>query len=777
MKSNEFDQLLSGLLGNKNDDPKPQNDSTTGKTSAASEESRRRVEEIMKNVERESDKRKSEEQFRPKAEPIPKREPVVVPPPISHFSEEPSQNPAVRMRDRLDETALPMLDSERKPTQVIPPKPKPEAAPKKKKKRPAPQPSADIPAPPTPPKRSVPHIVVPDELPPDIPRETAVSAADEERRKKLEAIRRAVKEQRNAKLEAETHEPQTEYTEPTKIMRAAAEEPAVTIAEPEMIEESVAEAIPEIIEAVEEPAESVVNEPDADSLKNERDKEILNKAQIIKQQIRQAMEAIQSLPETDTEEESELSEQAEETEDTPVYEEMQVETSENEPYEETDEDDLSEEVSEISETQEIVPETTAAPRLRHLSVPVEPEKKQGLFSKFRKNKQEKIQEQPADEPAPEKSVETQEEPETYTEPEISEDEVYEGSEEPETCTEPEISEDEVYEVSEDPETCTEPEISEDEVYEGSEDSETYTESEISEETVAVNETETAAETQVQESSSNEMHNIDVNLPDEEARARKRSAFSAAIRAALDENAQELEDVRAEQLPADDEIDVAVGKSRKGKRGYLVAGFICTIFAIIGVVFCVMQGIRWIRDFVDSSSLKSQLEDVLYPVVVMDLPEYEDASEAAPEMLMSAAVMDILMYDDLSKYTEVFDVISIPAEDVKNRAETMFGVTLSDEYTTLFAAGELFFYDETSGFYNVPSSPVIFSYAPDVQNISRVENMYTVTVIYRADTAQWQHRSENFTAAGEKTMEITLVKIEDDYQIVRIKNVSTHSSGI
>ncbi len=757
MKSNEFDQLLSGLLGDKNADPKPQNDSTSGKTSAASEESRRRVEEIMRNVERESDKRKSEEQSRPKVQPLPKREPVVVPPPISHFSEEPSQNPAVRMRDRLDETALPMLDSERKPTQVIPPKPKPESAPKKKKKRPAPQPSVDIPAPPTPPKRSVPHIVVPDELPPDIPRETAVSAADEERRKKLEAIRRAVKEQRNVKLEtaAEMAEASTEIAEPTRIMTAAAEEPAVMISEPEAVEENVAEVVPEITESAEDPTESVMNESEADSLKNERDKEILSKAQIIKQQIRQAMEAIQSLPETDAAEESDLSEQAEETEDTPVSEEMQEETAENAAYEEAAENDSIEEASEISETPVTASETTAAPRLRHLSVPVEPEKKQGLFAKFRKNKQEKMQEQPADEPEQnaENSAETSEELETYTEPEA--------------YIEPEISED--FAAAEESEVYTEPDISED--FTAAEKSEVYTEPEESEEP------ETVAETETQESVANKTESIDVNLPDEEARARKRSAFSAAIRAALDENAQELEEVRAEQLPTDDEIDVAVGKSRKGKRGYLVAGFICTIFAIIGVVFCVMQGIRWIRDFVDSSSLKRQLEDVLYPVVVMDLPEYEDASEAAPEMLMSAAVMDILMYDDLSKYTEVFDVISIPAEDVKNRAEAMFGVTLSDEYMTLFAAGELFFYDESSGSYNVPSSPVIFSYAPEVQNISRVEDMYTVTVIYRADTAQWQHRSENFTSAGEKTMEITLVKIEDDYQIVRIKNVSAHSSGI
>ncbi len=782
MKSNEFDQLLSGLLGSKNGEQAPQEIGAPQKTSAASEESRRRVEEIMRNVERESDKRKSEEQSRSKAQPLPKREPVVVPPPISHFSDQPSQNPAVRMRDRLDETALPMIDSERKPTQIIPPKPKPEAEPKKKKKRTAPQVSTDIPAPPTPPKRNIPHIEVPDELPPDIPREVPVPSVDEERQKKLEAIRRAVREQRNAKLEAavQTSEPPTETAEPTRIMRVSEEDTKLPVSEPEEVTENHVEAAVSESEEVTETHDEVVSESEetAESASNVRDQDLLNRAQIIRQQIRQAMDAIQSLPETEIAEEV-----VEETEHPEVSEEMEiVETSEEfETFAETDEIVPDEEEPQAAETS--VSEAPSAPKLRHLSVPAEPEKKQGLFSRFRRNKQVEEQEPPVNtketaEETAESFDEMPEEQETIIELESGETELYS---EPEMLAEPEIPEPtETYPETEAP---AEPEVSEEfEVYH---EPEVPAESEISEEIESSFEelaepeitetseiTEPAAEIKKEAEAS-----IDVSLPDEAEKARKRSAFSAAIRAALDENAQELEDVKAEQLPADDEIDVAVGKSRKGKRGYFIAGFICTIFAVVGLVFCVMQGIRWIRNFADSSSLKTQLEDVVYPAVVMDLPEFEQAADAAPEMLMSAAVMDILMYGDLSQYTEVFDVISIPAQDVKKRADAMFGVTLPEEYMTLFAPGELFFYDESTGCYNVPSSPVIFSYAPEVQEIKRAEEVYTLTVVYRADTAQWQQRSENYNASGEKTMEITLNKSGDDYQIIRIKNVSKHSSGI
>ena len=73
--------------------------------------------------------------------------------------------------------------------------------------------------------------------------------------------------------------------------------------------------------------------------------------------------------------------------------------------------------------------------------------------------------------------------------------------------------------------------------------------------------------------------------------------------------------------------------------------------------------------------------------------------------------------------------------------------------------------------------MIFSYAPDVQDIKRVENVYTVTVAYRADSAQWQQRSVNYKKQSDKIMEITLFKDGDAFRIIRIANVSKHTSGI
>lgn len=762
MKSNEFDSLLSGLLGSKPDAPSATEQEKEQKSSAASEQSRRRVEEIMKHVELETDRKRELEKQTPKPQPqpLPKREPVVVPPPISHFSEEPSQNPAVRMRDRLEETALPMIDNDRKPNQIIPPKPKAEAKPKKKKSHVRTVTSTDIPAPPRPPKRTVPHIEVPDEFPPDVPSQEQATAAEEERRKKLEAIRQAVREQRSTRPETGVQQPEPEFddAEPTRIMRGKAEaEIPVQMPEEETVPEEISAAVNAempVQEMTEQPAE-IAGEASAaqDEFEEKRRQELAEKLKKIKQKIRLAAEEVQAIPEPEepaqteepiAEEEPSVTEETVSEEEIPVVEEI---VSEDEPLAEEEPIVLEEPVTnEAQEESEAVEEIAApqqeeiaeTPRLRHLSVPAEPEKKRGIFSPFRKKQKDEKVENLSD------KVQTQE-PVPMEEPE----EAAVFAEETEAPTEPETTDEPIEDAISETETDDTPEISED-----------------------MQDSEETAVPEAQEKPS-----IDVSLPEAEQKARKRSTFSAAIREALDENAKELEDVKAEQLPQDDGIDVAVGKSRKNKRGYFVVGVICTIFAVIGLVVCVMQAVQAIRSFMGNSSLSRQIEDVLYPAVIMDLPEFDDPANTEPELLMSAAVMDLLMYGDLSAYNEVFDVISIPGQDVKKRAEEMFGIALPEEYTTLFAAGELFFYDESTQCYNVPSSPVIFSYAPDVQDIKRVENVYTVTVAYRADSAQWQQRSVNYKKQSDKIMEITLFKDGDTFRIIRIANVSKHTSGI
>ena len=110
--SKELDAMFNSLLQEISDQEKK-----LPEPPPASEDAQRRAEQIAQDVEDDGSWQIPPEEPKP-VRPKPLHAPVIVPPPISHFTDEPSQNPAVRMRDRLEEDALPKPDTTRKPTQI-----------------------------------------------------------------------------------------------------------------------------------------------------------------------------------------------------------------------------------------------------------------------------------------------------------------------------------------------------------------------------------------------------------------------------------------------------------------------------------------------------------------------------------------------------------------------------------------------------------------------------------------------------------------------------------
>lgn len=168
MKRNihELNDLLHGLV---KDAELPE------ETSNVSEASRQRINEIVAEMNQAQEE--SVSMPKPVYSKPPKRKRVLkTPEPVSHFSEEPSQNPVVRMHDRLLQDAMPQPDAERKPVPKAEKKLKNKSSKKKKKAK------SDLSQEKVTKKEF--HIEIKEELPPDIPRDTTV--ADYIRQKQLE---------------------------------------------------------------------------------------------------------------------------------------------------------------------------------------------------------------------------------------------------------------------------------------------------------------------------------------------------------------------------------------------------------------------------------------------------------------------------------------------------------------------------------------------------------------------------------------------------------------
>ena len=288
------------------------------------------------------------------------------------------------------------------------------------------------------------------------------------------------------------------------------------------------------------------------------------------------------------------------------------------------------------------------------------------------------------------------------------------------------------------------------------------EEEAEEEPAAEEAEDEAAEPAAEET---EEESFEEDEPEEEFR-RTEKKHSRFFSEAFDESAEELAEMKAEPDPRPAQ-DADIKNRFLGRNSYFVAGIIVLLLALVGLVTFITAVAKAAGGFFSGGSLKNQLEQALYPVAVVDVPSFNEPAELTAEGALSAAIVDILMHDDLSGYTETFDMISVPAEDVLERGRQMFGVDVQTQLDTLHAAGESFVYDAQSNCFNVPAEPMIFSYSPEVKKIQRTGDTYEVTVVYRGDVADWQKNSRNFTSGSSKTMQATIEKKSNGYRIVRL----------
>ena len=679
--SKEIDNLLDNLIkeiGEETTEPKP-----------ASEEASRRAENIVKDVNKSY--RRPPEPVK-QSIPAPQFKKVVEPEPTSHFSTARPMDPAIRMHDRLDESTLPAPDAERRPTQI-------HSIDGKKTKR-------SIPAPTEPTKRKIPHISIPDELPPDVP-----------------SVTPAVQEKQEVDPERE------------KLVRSRAEKIR------EQLKKRTLEETPIIPPPSEEEIDNMLND-----LENPAGQEPPKEDGSIFSYLHQVL---------GVEEDAEAPEDAEEDlfadsgeDDAPARWFDDEPAPEAQPFRSDadfgeDDDDSYDEDEDFDDDEED-DEDGDTPRFRHLDdeEEIEEPKKKGFFAFLRGLFGKRTAE--ADEHEMEFEDESDEEDEEEDE---DADDAFPEQEDDFTDTEAD-SGDEPEELTDEPEEESEEE-SEDEPEEESETDDTPAEPE--------EKAPEAARPLAEDFSEDE--------PEEEY-ARTEKKHSRFFSEAFDESAEELAEMKAEPEPRPAQ-DADIRNRFLGRNSYFVAGVIVLLLALVGLVTFISGVVKAAGGFFSGGSLKNQLEQALYPVAVVDVPSFNEPAELTAESALSAAIVDILMHDDLSGYTETFDMIAVPAEDVLERGKRMFGVDVQTQLDTLHAAGESFVYDAQSNCFNVPAEPMIFSYAPEVKKIQRTGDTYEVTVVYHGDVADWQKNSRNFTNGTTKTMQATIEKKTSGYRIVRL----------
>ena len=234
--------------------------------------------------------------------------------------------------------------------------------------------------------------------------------------------------------------------------------------------------------------------------------------------------------------------------------------------------------------------------------------------------------------------------------------------------------------------------------------------------------------------------------------------------ALDEQSEEL----AELTMAEPEPEMPdLGKGGK-RKGYLILGALMMILAVIGLISTVSFTVDKVKAFADNTQQKTEFARFIYPVVICDPAPFGQSVKLRSDTVITAAIWEIILYEDKSKYDSDFDMIIVPELDVEQHAAKLFGTGLSIKHQSILGADVQFYYNEDIKSYRIPANPKYFTYSPYIEDITRVGESYTITVGYVSPTPAWLTLTGDETPKPEKYVNYIVQKRGDEYTLLGIQ---------
>ena len=179
----------------------------------------------------------------------------------------------------------------------------------------------------------------------------------------------------------------------------------------------------------------------------------------------------------------------------------------------------------------------------------------------------------------------------------------------------------------------------------------------------------------------------------------------------------------------------------------------------------------VKAFADNTQQKNDFAKYIYPVVICDPAPFNQAVKLRSDTMLTAAIWDIILYEDKSKYEPDFDMIIVPEVDVEQHCTKLFGTGLVFEHQSILGAEVQFYYDETIKSYRIPANPKYLTYSPYVEEITKVGERYTLLVGYVSPAPAWLTLNEDDEPVPDKYMEYVVSKRGEEMTLITIQESS------
>jgi len=187
---------------------------------------------------------------------------------------------------------------------------------------------------------------------------------------------------------------------------------------------------------------------------------------------------------------------------------------------------------------------------------------------------------------------------------------------------------------------------------------------------------------------------------------------------------------------------------------VIVGVLLVLLAAYGVCALVLRGIAYAdRLRADDNTQHEAVAACILPLVVIDMPEFEDPGALSDDQFLTAAIWAAVTSGKLSDYPESFDMHTVPAADLIAEGNRLFAVNRSPACHTIGFSGDLrFYYDAETDSYLLPANPELFTYVPVIREMTETETgQYLVTADYQAEQPSWKTDAPKTV----KTMQFTV----------------------
>ncbi len=207
---------------------------------------------------------------------------------------------------------------------------------------------------------------------------------------------------------------------------------------------------------------------------------------------------------------------------------------------------------------------------------------------------------------------------------------------------------------------------------------------------------------------------------------------------------------------------------------IVALAVLGAFTVLGVINVIDSAIDKYGDKLGTSSednsLKSELQSVIYPVVVTGVEDFQNISELSDEDFINICVWELVINGDKSVFKdEESGEIRLPQDQMTYIVEKLFGDDVKLSHKSAGVGDNKIKYDKKKKWYVIPDNTDLYSYTPKVTDIAEAGNTYTVYADCYGSSPSW-NSEEDSKPKPEKRVMITLEKTEEYYNIVSLKTI-------